>query len=173
MQRNDLLLKQYRQEKNLIVGDDLFENFPTFQEWKREYVEEYNQTHQTVPVVLADKMMDHIVTEADVELIKLTNRSKVMSKNKSENNSNQIGEYTEKFMNNINNSDQSNKKNKKTTVKKDSKAGKCREIFYQNFGQKSRGEIVKLFIRDGGMTENGAKTYYQNFKKEFENKSEE
>lgn len=168
MQRNDLLLKQYRQEKKLIVGDDLFQNFPTFKEWKREYTEEYNQTHQTVPVVLADKMMDHIVNEADVELNKLTNRSKVMSKNKSENNSNQIGEYTEKFMNNINNSNQSNKKEKKTTVKKDSKAEKCREIFSQNFGQKTRGEIVKLFISDGGMTDKGAKTYYQNFKREME-----
>jgi len=177
MLRNDLLLDQYKEEKSLIVGDDLFETFPTFREWKGEYVREYVQTHRTVPVDLADILMDHIQRQADVELIQLTERDTNMSKKSTSESENKTEQYMNKFMKNVNNENTTS--NKKSTAKKSGegrdlsncKTTKCRKIFSTHFGKKSRKEIVEMFIRDGGTTENGAKTYYQNFKKKAESQS--
>lgn len=66
------LLKMYKEEKALIIGmPDVrtgLEPFPSFQEWKRQYTQEYNATHVTVSIEEADAQFDAAVEEADLEL---------------------------------------------------------------------------------------------------------
>ena len=55
-----------------------------------------------------------------------------------------------------------------TVTAKHHKADDARAIFNQHFGVKTRKEIVTLFQTEANLTENGAKTYYQTFKKKAE-----
>lgn len=52
------------------------------------------------------------------------------------------------------------------TVKaKHHKSDDARAIFNEHYGIKTRKEIVELFQVEAKLTEKGARTYYQNFKK--------
>lgn len=51
------------------------------------------------------------------------------------------------------------------TQQSQSKAAKAREIFSEMAGS-PRKEVVQKFIEEAGLTEKGAATYYQNFRKE-------
>lgn len=46
-----------------------------------------------------------------------------------------------------------------------SKAAKAREIFSEMSGS-PRKDVVQKFVEEAGLTEKGAATYYQNFRKE-------
>jgi hypothetical protein len=46
-----------------------------------------------------------------------------------------------------------------------SKAAKAREIFSEMAGS-PRKDVVQKFVAEAGLTEKGAATYYQNFRKE-------
>lgn len=51
------------------------------------------------------------------------------------------------------------------TQQSTSKAAKAREIFSEMQGQ-PRKDVVQKFVAEAGLTEKGAATYYQNFRKE-------
>lgn len=73
MLTNNELLELYRMEKR-DLDDPLYgPPFPSFREWKQQYVVEYRQTHITVSVDLADQMMEDVLTEADQWLVDATN----------------------------------------------------------------------------------------------------
>ena len=63
-------LAKYKEEKAYVCqGDPLDEaNFPSFKQWRVDYVREYQEAHQTVDVALADRMMEAVQAEADSEL---------------------------------------------------------------------------------------------------------
>jgi len=64
------LLLKYKEEKGIVCGGDPLEEarFLSFKQWKVEYVQQYVETHRTVSVDIADKMMEDAQHEADVEL---------------------------------------------------------------------------------------------------------
>lgn len=73
MLTNNELLELYRMEKR-DLDDPLYgPPFPSFREWKHQYMVEYRATHITVSVDLADQMMEDVLTEADQWLVDATN----------------------------------------------------------------------------------------------------
>lgn len=194
MLNNAELLAKYKEEKDLVCqGDPLEEHrFPTFRAWKVDYVREYLETHQTVSVELADKIMEAAQTEADVELLLATISSKEKDMTDE---TTTVTEPTEAAVTGTVNATETaaetaaetpteapkaaaKGKGKKATTKKaaakpaaapkpESKMSKARKIFEKYYGKKTRAEVIKLFISDAGCTANGAATYYQKMKSEL------
>lgn len=187
MLNNAELLSKYKEEKNLVCqGDPLEEHrFPTFRAWKVDYVREYLETHQTVSVELADKIMEAAQTEADVELLLATINSEETKM--TDETTTPVAEPTEPVVTDAVNAAEAETsietpkaaaKGKKATTKKaaakpaaapkpESKMSKARKIFEKHYGKKTRAEVIKLFINEVGCTANGAATYYQKMKSEL------
>lgn len=72
MKNNLELLEMYKDEKERAIGSvetrTGLEPFPTFQEWKAEYIPAYMATHKEVSVEEADALMDAAVEEAETIL---------------------------------------------------------------------------------------------------------
>lgn len=55
----------------------------------------------------------------------------------------------------------------KASVSTESKMTVCKRLFQQHIN-KTRAEMIALFMKDAGCTKAGASTYYQNCKKFFD-----
>lgn len=194
MKSNVDLLNQYKEEKALVIGSEEertgLEDFPTFKEWKAEYVKEYNETHVTVDVEDADAHFDQIVDEADEELEALAaelSDDDVPPEEEDED----MTEATPaaptaekpaapKKRAPARKKAAAKKKApakraaaKKAPLKKkavgkkraSSKTAKAQKIFDRFYGKKTRAEIIEKFVAQCDLTANGAATYYQKMKK--------
>jgi len=148
------LFSRYCDEKDLIIGNKdertSLEPFDSYKIWKAKYTAEYNETHVTVDVKEADKMMDALVDEAVAELTGVDFREDPK-------------EYAEAqpkpiLVTHVVGRASRQKKKKKTT-----KAFMAQAIFNEMAG-KSRQEVIAQFISQAGMTKAGASTYFQRFK---------
>lgn len=183
------LLNDYKAEKALVIGgpDERtgLEDFPSFKEWKADYVKEYNETHQTVSVEEADAMFDAAVEEAENELeamaVEFDDESTETEDDEMEDVTAEApaapAEVPAKPKRAAKKKVAAKKAPaKKTAAKKapvkkkaatraNSKAAKAQTIFTKFYGKKTRAEIIEKFIAQAGLTANGAATYYQKMKK--------
>ena len=186
MKSNADLLEQYKEEKALVIGDTDertgLEDFPSFQEWKAEYVREYNDTHETVTIDEADARADAAVDEAEAELAAvveaLQTEIEAELAAEEENTPDEENEMSETETTNESTTPETQKPKratrKKAPLKKpvarkatraSSKTKKAQGIFDKFYGKKTRAEIIEKFIGQAELTANGAATYYQKFKK--------
>lgn len=187
MKSNAELLKLYTEEKDLVIGTKEsrtgLEEFPSFGEWKQEYVREYDETHQTVDVKEADAMFDREVEMVEDELVNLV--TELATEN--ETNPDEDDDMTNEATNTVDNetptapatpkAQKPAKKGSKTpkaakpAVKKEpSKADAARKVFSQMYpkvleGKKARKDVIAAFVEKAGLTQAGASTYYQKMKK--------
>jgi hypothetical protein len=178
--RTDLeLFEMYKEEKALIVGDFQtrtgLEPFPTFKEWKKEYTKDYLETHQTVSIKDADKIMDSLVDEASDQIEeweKLLNVTKTDSTKRTE----KVKARKEKKMKkatSVKNPKAKTSNSTKTQVnRKNNKAAASRETFNKMYpdvlaGTIKRKDVIEVFVNKVGLTPAGASTYYQKHKAEF------
>lgn len=183
------LLNRYKEEKALVIGSveerTGLEPFPTWKEWKAEYVKEYNETHVTVDVKEADAIMDAAVEEAEEELDAMVDEFDSETETEEEDDMSDATpaatEVPAKPKRVAKKKVAAKKKaprtkpvyatKKKVVAKKApakkpvSKASKARKIFDRFYGKKARAEIIEKFVGQAGLTANGAATYYQKMKK--------
>ncbi len=193
MKSNVDLLNQYKEEKALVIGSEEertgLEDFPTFKEWKAEYVKEYNETHVTVDVEDADAHFDQIVDEADEELEALA--AELSDDDVPPEEEDEVTEEATPVAPKAKKPAAKKKRapaRKKTVAKKapakraapkkaplkkkavgkkraSSKTAKAQKIFDRFYGKKTRAEIIEKFVAQCDLTANGAATYYQKMKK--------
>lgn len=197
MRSNLELLEMYKEEKALIIGGPEvrtgLEDFPSFGEWKSDYLADYQSTHQTVSVEEADAQFDAIVEEAENELetlvIEITDdetETEEVNDMTDEAVINNV-EPTEAEMNDASPAEKPAEKPKRARKEKvqaekgavkrprkkaeKSKASEARKVFNRMYpkvleGKKARKDVIAQFIEKCGLTANGASTYYQKLKKE-------
>lgn len=149
MLNNIDLLNLYKEEKTLVIGRPEvrtgLEEFPSFAEWKEEYIREYNETHETVDINEADARAEAAIEEAEKAIDQFEELTKEDVVN-------------EAIVQNI-----------KPVKQAGSKTELAREIFEQMYpqvlaGTLKRKDVIQSFISDAGLTSAGASTYYQKFK---------
>lgn len=163
------LFNMYQEEKAAMIGSKEtrtgLEHFPTYKEWRDQYVVEYNETHETVTTKEADERMDKIV-EDEFEFLDQQDNS--ASKGKSNRSSvKKSGKKVKQATAMLKRSVKTGTKERTVvkTKRDNSKLAKAQNIFSADFGKKTRAEIIGKFIDDVGLTANGAATYYQKMKK--------
>lgn len=156
MLNNTELMNLYKAEKSAL--DFPSDPFPKFKEWKEKYMEENKGLFVTTSADQAIKEADQIVEEAEKELsVKVNKKEKApkvikISVPKVEKKSTEIT---------INNNDG---KTKKTDLAKSI----YKEMMDQNNGSHpKRGDVIKRFMSECGLSNAGASTYQYNMKKMF------
>lgn len=176
MKSNVDLLRQYKEEKALVIGSkeertDL-EPFPTFGQWKEVYTLEYNETHKTVTVEEADAEFDAAVEEADAELQAIIDElgdvdnptpKKIVVRKKVTKRKVRPSAKVEKVSRTK--VKRAIHKMTKKRAKRKSKIEKAETIFNRFYGRKTRSEIIEKLVNQIGLTQAGASTYYQKLKK--------
>jgi hypothetical protein len=191
MKSNAKLLDMYKVEKELIIGGDPdrasvleacdpwrqegsrtgLEPFPTFAEWKAEYVKEYLNTHKNVSEEEADAILAAAVEEAEAELKaimvvadeEIEPKVKPAVKAKAERKS--VAKKKTPAKKKPATKKKVAKKSAPAKKKGSSKTDKAQKIFDRFYGRKTRAEIIEKFCAQCDLTANGAATYYQKFKK--------
>ena len=168
MRTNLELITMYKEEKDLIIGTvDVrtgLEPFPTFKEWKQEYIADYMATHKVVDIKEADKYFDKVVEEAedvlDMSDVKDADAPKAKKQKAT------VTPIT-KAKKSV------TKSTKGTGVKrKVNKAAEARSYFESvidelKAGTMKRKNVIAHFVDQLGLTSSGASTYFQKFRKEF------
>lgn len=140
------LLQMYKEEKAAIVDPIFGGEFPTFPEWKAEYVKEYNENHVTVTVKEADRHFDDLVDALEDAEAEVDGEAKTKP-----------AVATKRKRGRPKNSERVVK------VKKVKKIDHAHAIFTEMAGAK-RKDVVARFVAEVGLTANGASTYYQKFR---------
>ena len=149
MKNNEQLLKLYKEEKAMVIGSvhkrTGLETYPSFPEWKNDYITEYRATHSLhLTEKEAEHLMDTTVEQADLELSKMDVTFEATP----------VETPTRK---------KPGPHGPSTT--KISKNTLASRIFAEHYGNVSRAVILARFLSELGLTANGASTYYQKFKK--------
>lgn len=199
MKSNLELLNMYKEEKNHVIGRPEvrtgLEDFPTFGEWKAEYVHEYNETHETVSVEEADARfeaeVDSEVDPLEDELVnmvaEMVTENETNPKEESEMTDETNAATVEADANVTETAPAEKPKAKKPAAKKTSggskskaakpakkkepsKADAARKVFTAMYpkvveGKKARKDVIGAFVEKAGLTPAGAATYYQKMKK--------
>lgn len=185
------LLEMYKEEKALVIGSPSertgLEPFPSFKEWKAEYVKEYAETHdidnpmtmeEAVAAIeaelgnelIGDDLLDEEDLEAAKAVVQPTEEEDEMTEAATEAATEAV---TEKATVTSTKKPKSAKgKATATTAAAPSKASKAREIFNKLYpqvieGKKARKDVIAAFVDKAGLTAAGASTYYQKFKKSY------
>ena len=163
------LLDMYKAEK-ADMNDVVVNDFPSFKEWKAEFITEYDNTHHTVGVEEAVQESDKIVDSA---LKELDNRPEVNPKQKKETTmttATATPSATSVAAPSKPRKTKATKAAKATSVKKPaSKMHQAEVMFKQMISRKTkaipgRGKVIAKFQERLGMSSAGASTYYYNIK---------
>lgn len=189
------LLNLYKEEKTLVIGPmhlrTGLEDFPSFKEWKLDYMKEYAETHDMDnPVSMEDAVklleaeldveVDDILPEEDLAVLTATetpethDEEDTMTDEATNAAEVLVGPETAPEVNAE--APVKAKRTKKTATKKvkaekrpPSKAGEAQKVFDRLYprvveGKKARKDVIEELVSKVGLTANGAATYYQKMK---------
>lgn len=189
--KSDLdLLEMYKEEKAIVIGGPNertgLEPFPSFKEWKLEYMKEYIETHDmdnpmsmedavaALEAELGDELIDdELLDEEDLEAVKA-----IVQPEDEEDKMTEATEATETPVKEptVTKTEKpkaaKGKAAAKSVAKAPSKASEAQKIFNKMYpqvvdGKKARKDVIEAFVSKAGLTANGASTYYQKFKKSY------
>lgn len=163
------LFEMYKEEKAIVIGDFKtrtgLEDFPSFRDWKREYLEDYFRLHVAVSKKEADRIMDEAVSAADTELEAMLKREMKVDPKKDRKAKVQTVKRAPRVKKAATKA--ATKTSKGTGTKRTvNKAAITRDIFTSMYGTSSRKDVIAKFV-EAGLTPAGASTYYQKWKKEL------
>jgi len=199
MKSDAQLLEQYKDEKALVIGGinerTGLEDFPTFKEWKLEYMKEYAETHdmdnplsmEDAVAALEDELAadDELLDEADLAALAADETPETEEEDPM---TDEVttpaaeAEATPAAPEATTEAPAKPKAAKKKAAKKapvkkvaakkrpPSKAGEAQKVFDKLYpkvldGKKTRKDIIDELVGKVGLTANGAATYYQKMKK--------
>lgn len=180
------LLNLYKEEKTLVIGPEHLrtglEPFPTFKEWKLEYMKEYVETHDMDNPVSMEEAVKQLEAELDEDDLLPEDDLKALV--------DEVGEVDEDDVEPVGEAPlepvemkpevptvRKRKVTKKSTTKKvaarkrpASKAKDAQKVFDRLYpkvlaGKKARKDVIDELVAKVGLTANGAATYYQKMKK--------
>jgi len=187
------MLRLYREEKELVTGGDPLQQnkFVDFKSWREEYEREYEETHRTVSVEEADEEAEAAIKECERLLAgKIKDEEIEIVDSDEEKEDNDLNDREKRVQHqtplryrkqtkptnsntgdkHMSNTDTIRARIAASANKGPSKADQAREIFAEQYplvleGKVARKDVIALFVSDADLTEKGAATYYQKFKK--------
>ena len=183
------LLQDYKDEKTLVIGPEHLrtglEDFPSFKEWKLEYMKEYALTHDMDnPMSMEDAVAaleaeleaddDELIPDEDLKALAADTPETPEEENDMTEETTPAAEATEAPADTKPAAKPKRKPaaKKKVAAKKrpPSKAKEAEKVFAKLYpkvveGKKARKDVIDEFVTKVGLTANGAATYYQKLKK--------
>lgn len=177
MKSNADLLNLYKDEKAHVIGSlsdrTGLEDFPTYKEWKADYVKEYNETHDVAnPLTMEEAVA---LTDAEVEAAGEAPEEDLLAQlvaigesteEKEEGDAQAPTEATPK----VATKPKPQPAKKAAAGKKTSKAARAQVVFDRMYpgvlaGTTTRKLVIDELVAEVELTANGAATYYQKMKK--------
>lgn len=191
------MLEQYKDEKAFVTGGCPLEEakFERFASWRSVYEQEYDETHRTVSVQEADLLVEQAQKECDglninskdssENNVDLGNRTRDNTLNAEEQRQHtntpptQLKHRRYNIMTAKTNVAENANVAENTSApvlaaaKAPSKADIARDIYRREYagiqaGKVARKQVIAMFVAEANLTQAGASTYYQNFKKKAE-----
>lgn len=163
--KTEIEMKQmYFEEKNMVTGGHALEDhlFPSYQQWKVDYLKEYHQTHVTVSSEQADDIIEQAIKEADDQFVDIADdqEQQVVTQHSKPNIEQQHKSVTTVGKSTSNKTKTSHKKSHKCS----SKSEKAQRLF-DKYSHKERSWIIQRLQTQCGLTKHGANTYYYKMRK--------